>query len=89
MSACTCDPVTGFVDEDCSKHGLPAGAAYAPMDRHARREYDRWGNPAQLEDARDVQRRLYLEAAPDHVRLRAAGFRLPLRPCPPRELGQR
>lgn len=79
MSRCTCDPVTGHVDEDCRVHGLPKGTRFPPMDRHARRG----------EDARSAQRRLYLGAAPARVRLEAAGFRFPLRPCPPREMGQR
>lgn len=58
---CIC-PADGLADEDCPVCGLPPGVGYAPMDRHARRTYDRFGNPTQVEDARSTQRRLYEEA---------------------------
>jgi hypothetical protein len=79
VTVCSCDPVTRFVDEDCRVHGLPPGITFPPMDRHKH----------EGEDARAAQRRLFLAAAPDRLRVRAAGFGWPLRACPLRELGQR
>lgn len=63
-------------DPDCREHGLPAGHAGEPhLRRHAR----------DGEDDRAVERRLYLSASPDRVRVQAAGLGWPIRACPPRE----
>lgn len=51
MADCSC-PRTGWPDPDCPTHGLRPGVAFPPMDRHK----------LPGEDARDAQRRLYLES---------------------------
>lgn len=78
MTACTCPPGE-LAATDCPEHGLYGDRSYPPMGRHAR----------DGETHAEAQRRLYLASAADRIRVEAAGFRWPLRPCPPRELGQR
>lgn len=84
-AACTCPPGDQLPSTSCKRHGLDGGEKYAPMDRHARRADGPHGR--QVETAGQVQRRLYLEAASDRVRVEAAGYPWPLRALPPRLTG--
>lgn len=95
--SCTCRPGE-LPSTSCPKHGLYGDVRFPPMDRHAKvvevpstgcNSACRHAPPTRRETAAEAQRRLYLEAASDRVRVEAAGFRWPLRQLPARGIGQR